>query len=141
MNISSECIFSLFPTILSFKKEVQPLHKIQHERTLPKRYRSCRKDLEEFVHARIWPRREAQSGHSESDCRPEVFENVLVRRNSVKCNRIKCWYSTASSVPLAATSSMVRELRGGKLFPDVAANHHLLVCSVTPSEKTRCKHE
>lgn len=59
----------------------------------------------------------------------------------VKCHRIKCWHSTASSVPLAATSSMVRELGGGKVFPDVAANHHLLVCSVTPSEKTTCKHE
>lgn len=32
MNIFSECIFSLFPIVLSFKKEVQPPHKIQHER-------------------------------------------------------------------------------------------------------------
>lgn len=50
-------------------------------------------------------------------------------QNKLLCHRIKCWCSTASSVPLAATSSMVRELGGGKLFPDVAAYHYLLVCS------------
>lgn len=123
MNIFSECIFSLFLTVLSFKKEVQPLHMIQpwsnpaKETSLLEKGSwgvcSCKNLIQEGRIVRsLWIGQQTWGFW--------VCEYVLVRWKSVKCHRIKQWHSTASSVPLAVSSSMLRELGEGKLFPNVA---------------------